>query len=263
MGIEGFAEIGPRAAARVDRDRDRGRRAAGAVQVLPRRAPDARAAARCCATAATARCSPTAAWSADVSSQGRPSRRRLHFTGRVRLAARGAERRASAEPPPADRDRRRPRRRLPGLLPRPRLPGARPRLPARRDCSSVVWPAACRPTTSPRSSRPRSTPRLIELCFQTAGIARARRRPVAWRLPTHVDRVLALRRRRPGRDRSRSCARAASSATPARRWTQTWSTSSGRLLLRLEGYSTTALPGAVEPAALEPITARAGQPAVG
>ena len=59
-GHGGLRRGGPRAAARLGRRRARGRRAAGAVQVLPRRAAHARAPRAACATAATARSWPTA-----------------------------------------------------------------------------------------------------------------------------------------------------------------------------------------------------------
>ena len=74
-------------------------------------------------------------------------------------------------------------------------------------CSSAAWPPTCPPTTIPPQQPTEIAPRLIELCFQTAGVWEL---GTAGRmaLPTHVDRVLALRRSRRGRDlRARAPAR--------------------------------------------------------
>ena len=157
---------------------------------------------------------------------------------------------ARSAPAGAARPRRRRRRRrgvgrdddLPRLLPRPRLPGARPRL-ARRTATSVGRLAA-RPAGRPRARRAadaRSAPRLIELCFQTAGICGDRHDRPHGACRTHVDRVRGFARRRatPGR----LCA----VVTPARRTaasTPTWSTTPAACVVRLEGYRTVALPGA-------------------
>ena len=173
MGMEAFAEAAPRPAARLAGRRARGRRAAGAVQVLPRRA----------AHAGAARAGPRR--------RRRHARRRLrahrhagrcparreqetrHFTGRVRLArecAPAPQRRRTPEPPRPG-GRRRPRR---------RSTASTSTAPPTR-CSGSAWRengargrharrATCRPTTSRRRRRPSSCPRLIELCFQTAGV---------------------------------------------------------------------------------------------
>ncbi len=80
-------------------------------------------------------------------------------------------------------------------------------------------------------------PRLIELCFQTAGVWEL---GTAGRmaLPTHVDRVTALRRRRRARapvGRRHAAATAAIDAEVV--------DDSGRVRVRLEGYRTIELPG--------------------
>ena len=105
--------------------------------------------------------------------------------------SRPAPRRRTPRRTAAD-DARTTRGRLSRLLPRPRLPGARSRLARERRRSS----AASRgppPTTSRPTSRSNAAPRLIELCFQTAGVYEL---GTAGRmaLPTHVDRH-DLRRR--------------------------------------------------------------------
>jgi Polyketide synthase dehydratase len=99
-------------------------------------------------------------------------------------------------------------------------------------------------------------PRLIELCFQTAGVWEL---GTAGRmaLPTHVDRV----------------ARYAGAEDPGPVWAVVRPSAAGagagsvdaevvdadgRVRLRLEGYRTTALPGAVDAEALAPIETALG-----
>jgi hypothetical protein len=97
-------------------------------------------------------------------------------------------------------------------------------------------------------------PRLIELCFQTAGV---RELAAAGRmaLPTHVDRVT----RYDGAD------------APGRLWAVVTPRDGGeeadaevvdergRVRVRLEGYRTTAVPGAVDADALAPIRTAIGE----
>ena len=68
-------------------------------------------------------------------------------------------------------------------------------------------------------------------------------------LPTHVDRVVALRAAPTTRAavRGRDAARGGAASTPRS------STSDGRVRVRLEGYRTIELPGGVDPDALAPI----------
>ena len=86
MGMEGFAEAARALLPGWERRRARGRRAAGAVQVLPRRAAHARAAR---AGARRRRRHARGRLPADRAARrcpARTSRRRVHFTGRARLA---------------------------------------------------------------------------------------------------------------------------------------------------------------------------------
>ena len=102
----------------------------------------------------------------------------------------------------------------------------------------------------PPSSRPRSAPRLIELCFQTAGV---------WELgttgrmalPTHVDRVIRFAGRR-------ARARCWAVVTPRDGGDGVDAEvvdEPGRCSVRLEGYRTIELPGAPDDDALEPLRA--------
>ena len=96
------------------------------------------------------------------------------------------------------------------------------------------------------------TPRLIELCFQTAGVWEL---GTAGRmaLPTHVDRVVQF----------------AAGRKPGRLWAVVSQSErgvdaevvdeGGRVRVRLEGYRTIELPGAIEPAALAPIQVAMGE----
>ncbi len=94
-------------------------------------------------------------------------------------------------------------------------------------------------------------PRLIELCFQTAGV---------WQLgtdgclalPTHIDRVLCYSGERSGATFALVRPRG-EPGDAAEKIDADVVDERGRVLLRIEGYSTTALPSAVEPAALEPL----------
>ena len=97
-------------------------------------------------------------------------------------------------------------------------------------------------------------PRLIELCFQTAGVWEL---GTAGRmaLPTHVDARRALRR-----SRRSGCAlgRGHASVPTGTAWTPRSSTTSGSVRVRMEGYRTIELPGGVDADALAPIRAAMG-----
>ena len=119
----------------------------------------------------------------------------------------GASWRASCPPPhgrAAPAGERRGRRGgsrgdLPHLLPRARLPGARAGLAQRRRSWSAGWPPDLPPDHEPAGEPTEVAPRLIELCFQTAGVwelgTEGRMAPADPRGP---DRPLR-RRRAPGR----------------------------------------------------------------
>jgi hypothetical protein len=97
------------------------------------------------------------------------------------------------------------------------------------------------------------SPRLIELCFQTAGVLEL---GTAGRmaLPTHIDRVVHY----------------ASSKKPTRLWAVVTPQENGvdaevideggRVRMRLEGYRTVELPGELEPVVLDPIRRAMEQP---
>ena len=166
----------------------------------------------------------------------------VHFTGRARLT-----REAPAAPPVGRGARRRrpdgrrgPRGDLPRLLPRPRLPGARPGLARQRRRARRSSRRDLPPDHEPPEQPTEIAPRLIELCFQTAGVWEL---GTAGRmaLPTHVDRVIALRRR--GRARRAARRRHAARRTD-RRSTPRSSTRRASVRVRLEGYRTIELPGA-------------------
>ena len=256
MGMEAFAEAAARAAARLAGRRARGRRAAGAVQVLPRRAAHARAARAACATAATARSWPTA------SSIGR---RTLPGAGRAgdactSRAACGSRRELAAAPhgeaPPA-----------------PPRPGARRRATTRvyrvyfhgpayqvleqrvaRATAHVVGALRRRPaarTTSRRPARREFVPRLIELCFQTAGV---------WELGT--DRPDGRCRRTstaccasPAPTRPARCAAVVTPARRRRRSTPTWSTRTAACASGSRATARSTLPGGLDDDALAPLRA--------
>ncbi|HET8953226.1 MAG TPA: SDR family NAD(P)-dependent oxidoreductase [Solirubrobacteraceae bacterium] len=95
------------------------------------------------------------------------------------------------------------------------------------------------------------TPRLVELCFQTAGVWEL---GTAGRmaLPTHVDRVLRFAQSAP---EGRLCA----VVTPRAQCVDADVVDdAGRVHVRLEGYRTIELPGAVDPGALGPIRTAMG-----
>ena len=143
-----------------------------------------------------------------------------------------------------------PRRGLPRLLPRPGLPGARAGLPQQRRGARPAWRTTCRRTTSRPPGTTRIVPRLIELCFQTAGVWELGTDGVMG-LPTHVDRVLryagADAPGPPDRRRPAAPGRAAMDADVV--------DEHGVVRIRLEGYRTTALPVAFDDDALAPLRA--------
>ena len=108
------------------------------------------------------------------------------------------------------------------------------------------------PAHDPAGQPTEIVPRLIELCFQTAGL---------WELghfgrmglPTHVDRVVRFE----GADERDELVAVVhpsdGDAVDAEVVDQ-----SGRVLVRLEGYRSTALPGGLDPGTLEPIRAAIG-----
>jgi hypothetical protein len=96
------------------------------------------------------------------------------------------------------------------------------------------------------SGRPLATrPRLLELCFQTAGIWEIGMTSTM-ALPTHIDRVSFA----PGSDdgAARCTVRSADGAFDA-----TVTTESGDVLVQLNGYRTVQLPGALRPEEIEPL----------
>ncbi len=180
---------------------------------------------------------------------GQAEQETVHFTGRVRLA-REVPSAPSAEAPPADRA---------GVahddVYRVYFHGPAYQVldhAYRHDGLLVGCLAADLPPDHDPVQQPTEVdPRLIELCFQTAGV---RELGAAGRmaLPTHVDRVLRYAVGRPGATfalvRPRGEFGDAATKVDADVVDER-----GHVLLRIEGYSTTALPGAVESAALEPI----------
>jgi NAD(P)-dependent dehydrogenase (short-subunit alcohol dehydrogenase family)/acyl carrier protein len=180
---------------------------------------------------------------------GQSEQETVHFTGRVRLA-REVPVGPSADAPPTDRA---------GVahddVYRVYFHGPAYQVldhAYRHDGMLVGRLAADLPPDHEPAEQPTEIgPRLIELCFQTAGV-RELGNVGRLALPTHVDRVLCYGAESPGAIfalvRPRGEFGDAEAKVDANVVDE-----QGRVLLRLEGYSTTALPGAVEPAALEPI----------
>jgi acyl transferase domain-containing protein/NADP-dependent 3-hydroxy acid dehydrogenase YdfG/acyl carrier protein len=187
---------------------------------------------------------------------GRGEQETLHFTGRVRLA-REAPVAPSADAPPSE-----------GVgvahddIYRVYFHGPAYQVLDRAyrhngvlvGCMAADLPSDHDPPQEPTEIGPR----LIELCFQTAGVwelgASGR-----MALPTHVDRVLRYSAERPGAMFALVRPRG-DFGEPGTKVDADVVDERGRLLLRLEGYSTTALPGAIEPAALESIRLALGVP---
>jgi hypothetical protein len=180
---------------------------------------------------------------------GQSEQETVHFTGRVRLA-REVPVGPSADAPPTDRA---------GVahddVYRVYFHGPAYQVldhAYRHDGMLVGRLAADLPPDHEPAEQPTEIgPRLIELCFQTAGV-RELGNVGRLALPTHVDRVLCYGAESPGAIfalvRPRGEFGDAEAKVDANVVDE-----QGRVMLRLEGYSTTALPGAVEPAALEPI----------
>jgi hypothetical protein len=177
-----------------------------------------------------------------------------HFTGRARLA------REAPEPPagagsPAERPK--------AAVDRDAVYGVYFHGPAYqvldrawRDDGHVVGALSSDlpPQHEPADRETEFVPRLIELCFQTAGV---------WELgtsgrmalPTHVDRVTRFSGADdPGRLWAIVTPRDGGDGTDAEVVDET-----GRVRVRLEGYRTTELPGGIDADALAPIRAAMGQ----
>lgn len=95
-------------------------------------------------------------------------------------------------------------------------------------------------------------PRLIELCFQTAGVGELGKLG-RMGLPTHVDRVVRFK----GTD-ERGPLFAVVHPRDGEGVDAEVVDESGKVRVRLEGYMTTALPGGLDPEALDPIRAAMG-----
>jgi hypothetical protein len=175
----------------------------------------------------------------------------VHFTGRARL---------TREPPPAAPERERPsaEARDSGEVDRDAVyrvyfhgPAYQVLESAWRADGEVVGRLApdLPPAHEPPGQPTDLAPRLIELCFQTAGVWEIGRSG-RMALPTHVDRVLRFEGADEGgtlfavvhpRDGDGVDAEVVDEG--------------GRILVRLEGYRTTALPGGLDSEALDPIRA--------
>ncbi len=173
--------------------------------------------------------------------------RTVHFTGSVRLGRRTAPATGRRRSRPARGSRRdRPPTTSTGCT--STAPPTRSSARAGSDDGAAVGRFAeptCRPTTG-RPTRPTTLgPRLVELCFQAAGLWEAGRdrsaRPAGARRP--AERLVGRRtREEPGRWRSPG--RRDGQATRRLRLHRC-SIADGRVLLRLEGYRTVAMPGTV------------------
>ena len=147
----------------------------------------ARGSRPCCARTATGS-SPTAGSSAAGRCQGsRRAQVTTHFTARVRLDAHGAPARAPRRRTRADRRDRasRPTTSTACTSTVPPISVLERVVARRRPRSSGSWRRGLPPDHLPRRIATRLAPRLIELCFQTAGHRRDRHARVAWGCPTH------------------------------------------------------------------------------
>ena len=106
------------------------------------------------------------------------------------------------------------------------------------------------PAYEPPGQPTEIAPRLIELCFQTAGV---------WELGTSRPHGPADARgpggALRGRCRERAAVRGGPSAATATASTLRCVDENGRVRMRLEGYRTVELPGGLDPEALDPIRA--------
>jgi NAD(P)-dependent dehydrogenase (short-subunit alcohol dehydrogenase family) len=182
---------------------------------------------------------------------GKGEQETVHFTGRACL---------SPGPPPAPPERERPGAEAPagGEVDRDAVyrvyfhgPAYQVLDRAWREDGDVVGRLApdLPPAHEPPGQPTEIAPRLIELCFQTAGVWELGRFG-RMGLPTHVDRVVRFEGADDGgtlfaivrpRDGDVVDAEVVDEA--------------GRVRMRLEGYATTALPGGLDPEALDPIRA--------
>jgi NAD(P)-dependent dehydrogenase (short-subunit alcohol dehydrogenase family) len=177
-----------------------------------------------------------------------------HFTGRVRLA-----REAPAPPTAASAPAERPEAAVDrDAVYRVYFHGPAYQVLERawRDDGQVVGALShdLPPQHEPPERRTEFVPRLIELCFQTAGVWEL---GTAGRmaLPTHVDRVTRFAGAdEPGRLWAVVTPRAGADGTDAEVIDET-----GRVRVRLEGYRTIELPGGVDAEALAPIRTAMGQ----
>ena len=245
MGMEGFAEAAHALLPGWHGRRARGRRAAGAVQVLPRRAAHARAAGARARRRRRRRSWPTASSSAAARcpAQGEQRDAALHRPRAARpRGARGAA---------GGRAARRRRRRASGHDAVYRVyfhgPAYQVLDRAWRDNGHVVgrWPASCPPTTSRRATPTEFVPRLIELCFQTAGRVGARHGGADGAADARRPRRALRRRRRARAGCGRSSTPRDGGGIDAEVVDE-----HGRVRVRLEGYRTIELPGGLDDDAL-------------
>jgi Polyketide synthase dehydratase N-terminal domain len=177
-----------------------------------------------------------------------------HFTGRVRLA-----REAPAAPTAASTPAERPEAAVDrDAVYRVYFHGPAYQVLERawRDDGHVVGAFShdLPPQHEPPERETEFVPRLIELCFQTAGVWEL---GTAGRmaLPTHVDRVTRFAGAdEPGRLWAVVTPRDGGDGTDAEVIDET-----GRVRVRLEGYRTIELPGAVDAEALAPIRTAIGR----
>ena len=182
---------------------------------------------------------------------GQGERETVHFTGRARLAQ---------GPPPAPPERERPDAEAPegGEVDREAVYRVYFHGPAyqvlerawKADGDVVGRLAPDLPPAHEPPGRPTEiAPRLIELCFQTAGVWELGRFG-RMGLPTHVDRVVRFE----GAD-EQGALLAVVHPRDGDGVDAEVVDESGRVRVRLEGYMTTALPGGLDPEALDPIRA--------
>ncbi len=182
---------------------------------------------------------------------GKGEQETVHFTGRARLT--------QGPPPPApERERPSAEAREGAEVDREAVyrvyfhgPAYQVLDSAWRSDGDVVGRLAAElpPAHEPPGQPTEITPRLIELCFQTAGVWELGRFS-RMGLPTHVDRVVSFE----GADEQGPLF-AVVHPTDGDGVDAEVVDESGRVRLRLEGYRTTALPGGLDPEALDPIRA--------
>jgi NAD(P)-dependent dehydrogenase (short-subunit alcohol dehydrogenase family) len=184
---------------------------------------------------------------------GQGEQETVHFSGRARL---------SKEPPPAPPKRKRPRATTGketgvdrGDVYRVYFHGPAYQVldGAWRSDGDVVGRLASDlpPAHQPPGLPTEIAPRLIELCFQTAGVWELAKHG-RMGLPTHVDRVVRFE----GADESGTLyAVVHPRESDGNVVDAEVVDGAGRVRVRLEGYATTALPSGLDPEALDPIRA--------